>query len=421
MKEKSKTGGDTPLSESSQPLSHRSALTGIRVLDLSRVLAGPFCCQMLGDHGADVIKVEPPAGDETRFYGPPFINGESTYFLGINRNKRGMVLDLSQEAGREVVRRLVMSSDVLVENFKAGTMEKWGLGYGALKELNPRLIYCAISGFGRSGPYSGVAGYDAALQAMGGLMSVNGPAGGDPTKVGIAVADLTTGMFANQAILLALHSRSVTGLGQMVEASLLESVVALTHPHNSSYLNAGVVGKPHGNSHPMISPYDLLQTRDRPLYIPSGNDAQIARLGKAIGRPDLAADPRFKTNADRVANRAALLAIIEAEFRKRTAMEWCQILWANGVPAGPVNRMDEVFADAQVRHREMVHPLPHPRLPEYKAVGFPVKMQGTPAAMRMAPPLKGQHTRQVLAELGYGPEEAEALLAAGVAEQGEEG
>lgn len=411
----------TPLSAADPSQTRRSALTGIRILDLSRVLAGPFCCQMLGDHGADVIKVEPPVGDETRYYGPPFINGESTYFLGINRNKRGMVLDLSQEAGREVVRRLVMTSDVLVENFKAGTMEKWGLSYEVLREINPRLIYCAISGFGRSGPYAGVAGYDAALQAMGGLMSVNGPAGGDPTKVGIAVADLTTGMFASQAILLALYNRTVTGLGQMVEASLLESVVALTHPHNSSYLNAGVIGKPHGNSHPMISPYDLLQTQDRPLYIPSGNDAQIVRLGKAIGRPELGTDPRFATNANRVANRAALLAIIEEEFRKRPAMEWCQILWANGVPAGPVNRMDEVFADPQVQHREMSHPLPHPKLPDYKAVGFPVKLGDTPAAMRTPPPLKGQHTRQVLAELGYGPDEVEALLAAGVAEQGEEG
>ncbi|HEY3367309.1 MAG TPA: CoA transferase [Symbiobacteriaceae bacterium] len=400
-------------------VTNQRALDGLRVLDLSRVLAGPFCCMMLGDHGAEVIKVEPPTGDETRGYGPPFVNGEATYFMNINRNKRGIVLDLAGEAGRAVVRRLVQSSDVLVENFKTGTMEKWGLGYAELQAINPRLIYCGISGYGRTGPYAGVAGYDAALQAMGGLMSINGELGGEPTKTGIAFADLTTGMFAAQAILLALQHRNRTGLGQQVEVSLLETVVALMHPHNSNYLNAGVIGKPHGNSHPMISPYDLVDTADRPLYLPSGNDGQVKRLGEVIGRPDLADDPRFRTNRDRVAHRAELLAIVAGVFQTKPAMEWCRLLWAAGVPAGPVNSVDEVFADPQVLHREMVQEIPHPKLGTLKMPGLPVKLHGSPGAIRRPPPLMGQHTVKVLRELGYTEAEIRQMLDAGVATQGE--
>ncbi|HTD79616.1 MAG TPA: CoA transferase, partial [Chloroflexota bacterium] len=248
------------------------ALHGLRVLDMSRVLAGPFCCMMLGDHGADVIKVEPPEGDETRRYGPPFVDGESTYYLGINRNKRSIALDLSTAEGQEVACRLASSADVLVENFRAGTMARFQLDYDRLRQANPRLVYVSISGFGRTGPYAEVAGYDGALQAFGGFMSINGEAGGEPLKAGIAIADLATGLFASQAILLALHARRTTGQGQQVEVSLLESVLALLHPHTSSYLNAGLVGKPHGNSHPMIAPYDLIPTADRPVFLPSGND-----------------------------------------------------------------------------------------------------------------------------------------------------
>ncbi|MBV9580429.1 MAG: CoA transferase [Chloroflexi bacterium] len=392
------------------------ALQGLRVLDMSRVLAGPLCCMMLGDHGADVIKVEPPAGDETRTWGPPYVDGESTYYLGINRNKRSVALDLSGESGREIACRLAASSDVLVENFRAGTMERFGLGYATLAQINPRLIYVSISGFGASGPYAGVAGYDGALQAFGGLMSVNGEEGGDPLKVGIAVADLSTGLFASQGVLLALHARQQTGVGQHVEVSLLESLLAVLHPHSSNYLNGGLVGKPHGNSYPMIAPYDMLQTADRRVFLPGSNDGQVRKLAQVIGRPELAEDPRFRTNADRIAHRAELLEILQAEFSKWSSIELCRRLWDAGVPVGPVNSLDEVYADPQVLAREMLQTIPHPGMSsgEVRLPGFPVKLSATPPSARRHPPRLGEHSDEVLAELGYTPEQIGALVAAGV-------
>jgi crotonobetainyl-CoA:carnitine CoA-transferase CaiB-like acyl-CoA transferase len=395
------------------------ALHGLRVLDLSRVLAGPFCCMMLGDHGAEVVKVEPPAGDETRTWGPPYVDGESTYYLGINRNKRSLALDLAGDAGRDIACRLAASADVLVENFRAGTMERFGLSYAALSQVNPRLIYVSISGFGRSGPYANVAGYDGAVQAFGGFMSINGEAGGEPLKAGVAVADLATGLFASQAVLLALHARQQTGLGQRVEVSLLESLLALLHPHSSSYLNAGLVGKPHGNSHPMIAPYDLIQTADRPVFLPGGNDGQVRRLAQVIDRPEIADDPRFSTNADRVAHRRELLDILEAEFKKWPAMELCRRLWDAAVPVGPVNSVDEVYADPQVLAREMLQSIPHPGLNSgvVRLPGFPVKLSATPPGARRHPPRLGEHTVEVLRELGYTPSEVETFLTAHVAFQ----
>ena len=392
------------------------ALNGLRVLDMSRVLAGPLCCMMLGDHGADVIKVEPPSGDETRTWGPPSVDGESTYYLGINRNKRSIALDLASESGREIACRLASTADVLVENFKFGTMERFGLGYETLKETNPRLIYASISGFGRSGPYAQVAGYDGAVQAFGGLMSINGEADGQPLKAGIAVADLATGLFANQGVLLALHARAQTGQGQHVEVSLLESLLAILHPHASSYLNAGLIGRPHGNSHPMIAPYDLLQTADRAVFLPGGNDGQLRRLAEVIGRPEIVSDPRFRTNADRVAHRAELLAILQEEFRKWPAMELCKKLWDAAVPIGPVNSIDEVFSDPQVLARDMLQSIPHPGLSvgEVRLAGFPVTMGSTPPSARRHPPRLGEHTDEVLGELGYSSSEVEALVASGV-------
>ena len=393
------------------------ALHGLRVLDMSRVLAGPFCCMMLADHGADVVKVEPPGGDETREYGPPFVDGESTYYMGLNRNKRSIALDLATPDGQEIIRRLAATSDVLVENFRGGTMERWGLDYAALGALNPRLVYLSISGFGRSGPYASFAGYDGALQAFGGFMSINGELGGDPLKAGIAVADLTTGLYASQAILLALQARQTSGRGQRVEVSLLESMLSILHPHSSSYLNAGVVGKPHGNSHPMIAPYDLIPTADRPIFLPTGNDGQVRRLAAVIGRSELAEDPRFATNQARVRHRRALLDILETEFRKWPAMDLCRRLWDAAVPAGPVNSVDEVFADPQVLHRDMIQEIAHPGLASGKVrlAGFPVTLTATPASLRRHPPRLGEHTSEILAELGYTPGEAAAFVESGVA------
>ncbi|MGI9148930.1 MAG: CaiB/BaiF CoA transferase family protein [Chloroflexota bacterium] len=393
------------------------ALNGLRVLDMSRVLAGPFCCMMLGDHGADVIKVEPLEGDETRRYGPPFVDGESTYYLGINRNKRSIALNLATATGQEIIRRLTSSSDILVENFRTGATERWGLDYSSLSVLNPRLIYLSISGFGRTGPYARVAGYDGALQAFGGFMSINGEADGAPLKAGIAIADLATGLFASQAILLALQARQATGVGQQVEVSLLESLLAILHPHSSTYLNTGQVGKPMGNSHPMLSPYDLIPTADRPVFLPSGNDGQMRRLAAVIGQPDLARDPRFRTNQDRVAHRRELLDILRTEFRKWPATELCRRLWDAGVPVGPVNSVDEVYADPQVLYRQMLQQIPHPGLSSgaVRLPGLPVKMSGTPGKLGRHPPRLGEHTDAILAELGYGKDEVEALVASNVA------
>jgi crotonobetainyl-CoA:carnitine CoA-transferase CaiB-like acyl-CoA transferase len=275
----------------------------------------------------------------------------------------------------------------------------------------------SISGFGRSGPYATVAGYDGALQAFGGFMSINGEAGGEPLKAGIAVADLTTGLYASQAILLALQARQTTGVGQQAEVSLLESLLSILHPHHSNYLNAGVVGRPHGNSHPSLSPYDLIPTADRPVFVPSGNDSQVRRLGQVIGRPELADDPRFRTNQDRLVHRQELLAILEEEFRKWPASELCRRLWDAAVPAGPVNSVDEVYADPQVVQRDMLLEFPHPGLSSgtVRLPGFPVKLSATPPAMRRHPPRLGEHTDEVLAELEYSPEEIQSLIDADVA------
>jgi len=400
------------------------ALEGLKVVDLSRVLAGPMCSMMLADHGADVIKVEPPAGDETRTWGPPFVGreagppgypGESAYYIFCNRNKRGMALDLSVPKGREVVLRLMADADVVIENFKQGTMERWGLDYETvLRKLNPRLIYANISGFGRDGPYAHLPGYDVLGQAMCGMMSITGPADGGPTRVGIAVADLSTGMFAMHGILLALAARSRTGEGQRVDCSLLESVVSLLTHLASNYLVGGVKPRRYGNTHPSIVPYQLFRAKDAEMYLAVGNDRQFQRLCQCLGLAEMALDARYRTNADRVVNRATLIPALQELLAQRTVAEWQELFWAEGVPMGPIQDLEAVFRDPQVLHRQMVLEVPHPTAGSVRTTGFPVKLSQTPASVRRHPPLLGEHTREILQEHGYSMGDIDALERASV-------
>jgi len=403
------------------------SLDGLRVVDLSRVLAGPLCAMMLGDHGADVIKVEPPAGDDTRQWGPPFAGseaagapegyrGESAYYLFCNRNKRGMIVDLSRPEGRDVALRLIDRADVVVENFKPGTLERWGLGYDdVLRVRNPRLIFASISGFGADGPYANLPGYDVLGQAMGGMMSITGEPGAGPTRVGIAIADISSGLYAMHAILLALAARERTGTGQRVDASLLESIVSLLTHLASNYLVGGVKPRQYGNSHPSIVPYQLFRTADGYIYVSVGNDRQFQRLAEQLERPDLAADERYRTNADRVANRGTLIPALEAALAARPTAAWIERFWPTGVPASPVDDLEQVFRNPQVLHREMLVRVDHPTIAEgVPMTGIPIKLRGTPGAIRRHPPLPGEHTREVLREHGYAEGAIEALERAGV-------
>lgn len=375
-------------------------LTGLRVLDLSRVLAGPFCTMMLGDLGADVIKVEQPGtGDDTRRWGPPFAEGESAYYLAINRNKRSVTLDLKRPRVQELLLDLVRQSDVVVENFKRGTLERLGLGYERLRPECPGLIYCSISGYGPDGPYADRPGYDIAAQAMGGLMSVTGERDGQPLKAGVALADLATGMFASTAILAALHHREKTGQGQRVDVSLLESVVALLINVASSYLMTGETPARYGNAHPNLVPYEQFRTIDGTIIVGAGNDRQFRDLCVVAGVPDVADDARFRTNADRVTNREALIPILQDAFEGDKSAAWVARLLAAGVMAAPINTLPDVFADPQVLHRQMLMELDHPTIGSLRVAGIPYKLGTTPASGRRAPPLLGQHTEEVLREL----------------------
>ena len=403
------------------------ALAGFRVLDLSRVLAGPYCAMLLGDAGADVIKVEPPGGDDTRAWGPPYLPGaeprdgypgDSAYYACCNRNKRGVCLDLSRPEGQEAVRRLAAQVDVVIENFKPGTMEKWGLSYEEqLAPANPRLVYCNISGFGRTGPYAQLPGYDFVAQAMGGLMSINGEPDGAPMKVGVAVADLTTGMLAAFSITSALLSRQATGRGQRVDLSLLETQVSWLANVGESALVTGKEPRRLGNAHATVVPYQLLYTQDRPMVVAVGNDRQFAAFARMIGQPQLAEDPRFATNPTRLQYRDELVPILEELLRQQPAEHWLTQMAAAGIPGGPVQTVQDVINDPQVRHREMVTKVPHPLAGEVPLLGIPFKFGGTPASIRRHPPLLGEHTADVLGEAGYGEAEVQALLAAGVARE----
>jgi crotonobetainyl-CoA:carnitine CoA-transferase CaiB-like acyl-CoA transferase len=391
------------------------ALAGLTVIDISRVLGGPYCTQMLADHGAKVIKVEPPQGDETRTWGPPFRakDGAASYFVGINRNKTGIAINLSKTQGREILFRLLENADVLIENFVSGTMERWGIGYDEIiKERFPRLVYCRISGFGTDGPLGGLPGYDAMVQAMSGLMSLNGEEGGGPLRVGVPLVDLATGMNACIGILMALWERERSGRGQLVDAALYDSGVALLHPYMSNFLMSGKMPQRTGNHHANITPYDLFQTKMKPVYVAIGNDRQFGRLCEEIGRADLSADPKYLTNPDRVANRASLQAELEAAFSQMDGVALSNKLLRLGVPCGPVMDVADVASHPHTLHRRML--VASPDSEEYRGTANPIKLSRTPPAVLSSPPVFGESTREVLAELGYPPAEIERLAAEGI-------
>jgi len=398
-------------------------LEGLRVLDLTRAMAGPFCTMMLGDLGADVIKVERPgSGDESRGWGPPFVGepygphpGESAYFLSANRNKRSITVDLKASEGQEIIRRLAMLCDVLVENFRTGTLDEMGLGFDDLHTINPRLIYCSISGYGRTGPYADRPGYDFIIQAEAGFMGITGPEEGPPYRVGVPIIDITAGMFAATAILAALRARDLTGEGQLIDLSLLETQVALLTNVASNYLIGGERPRRLGNSHPNITPYEAFPARDRWFAVAGANERQWALLCNAIGRPELKDDPRFVNNNARVANRAALRQVLDAAFRTRDAAEWLATFQKAGLPCGPINTIPEVFAHPQVEAREMTLAAEHVSAGTVHFPGFPYKFSGTPAEVHLPPPTLGQHTQEVLRDvLGYSTEEMAALRERGV-------
>ena len=383
------------------------ALKGIRVLDLSRVLAGPFCSMMLGDLGADVIKVERPgSGDETRNWGPPFVApGLSAYFAAINRNKRSITVDLRHPDGRQVIGDLAAASDVLIENFTPGTMDSFGLGYRELRALQERLVYCSISGFGADGPYRDRPGYDLTVSALGGLMGITGEREGRPVKVGVAITDVCTGLAAQGAICAALVSRERSGLGQQVQLSLLETQVAALVNIASSFLVSGAEPQRWGTAHETIVPYQAFETADKPIVVAVGNDEAWLRLCQALGRPELAEDARYGSNPLRVENRESCVAAVQAVLSQRPRDHWLERLVAADVACAPVNALSEVFSDRQVLHRDMVVEMPRPAGGRYRAVGIPVKYSDTPALVRRPPPRLGEHTEEVLAEVvGYSRE-----------------
>ena len=386
------------------------ALAGLKVIDLTRVLGGPYCTMILSDHGAEVIKVEPPHGDEVRDWGPPFLGEDASYFIGINRNKRSLALDLGKKEGKAVLLRLLEGADVLVENFKPGSMEKWGLGYE--HDLAPRfpgLIHCRVSGFGGDGPLGGLPGYDAILQAMTGLMSANGDANTGPMRLGTAIVDMGTGLYSAVGILMALHERTRSGRGQFLDMALYDCGLALLHPQAANYFLSGKRPVGTGNPHPNLVPYDKFPTRTCEIFIASGNNPQFRKLCEIIGRPHLADDPRFASNGERNINRDALTAELKAAFADADGHAIALRLIRGGVPAGPVLWVDEATEAPHTAHREMVT-----ELGEYKGLGTPIKLSRTPGGTRAAPPRFGEHGAAILAAHGYTREEIARLQETGV-------
>jgi crotonobetainyl-CoA:carnitine CoA-transferase CaiB-like acyl-CoA transferase len=364
------------------------------------VLAGPYATMILGDLGADVIKVEAPGGsDDTRFWGPPFQNGMSAYYTAINRNKRSITVNLKTEEGRKIIRRLAKTADVVIHNFKTGTMEKFGLGYDDLSLLNPRLIYCSITGFGETGPCSHLPGYDYIIQAMSGWMSINGTPSSGPLKVGVAITDVFTGLYAAIAIQTALLAREKTGRGQKIDLSLFDSAVSTLVNVAANYLMSGDIPTPFGNEHPNIVPYSTYEASDGPIVIAIGNDRQFQAFCKLLSDPTIGTDPRFQTNPSRVAHREELNRRINEEVKKRTRAEWQRLLAEKGIPCGPVQNLEQLFQHPQTLARDMVITMHHDKIGPLKLVGSPIKLSDTKVSYRLPPPLAGEHNDEIIKEI----------------------
>jgi crotonobetainyl-CoA:carnitine CoA-transferase CaiB-like acyl-CoA transferase len=386
------------------------ALAGIKVVDLTRVLGGPYCTMILSDHGADVIKIEPPQGDEVRDWGPPFHGDDASYFIGVNRNKRSIALDLAKPEGKSVLLHLLEDADVIIENFKPGSMEKWGLGYeDVLSKRFPALIHCRVSGFGGTGPLGGLPGYDAILQAMTGLMSINGDASTGPMRLGTAMVDMGTGLYSAIGILMALHERAQSGHGQYLDMTLYDCGMSLLHPQAANFFLNGKRPTGTGNPHPNLVPYDKYPTKTCEIFIASGNNGQFRKLCDLIGLPDMANDPRFASNGERNVNRAALSEALAAAFADQDGNELALRLIRNGVPAGPVLPVDQSTAAPHTEHREMVT-----ELDWYKGIGTPIKFSRTQGGTRRPPPKFNEHGEEVLIQHGYTEAEIEALKTSGV-------
>lgn len=389
-------------------------LDGVKVLDLTQIMAGPFCTMLLADMGADVVKVEKPAGgDDTRRMGPPFVNGESAAFLGINRNKRSVVVDLKAEEGVELVRRMAADSDVFIQNFRPGSLDRMGLGYDQLKAVNSALVYCTISGFGTTGPYARRAGFDLVAQGMAGLMSINGNPESPPAKVGVPIADLNAGIFSAYGILTAYIHRLKTGQGQHVDTSLMESGIAYTFWESAMYFATGRIPGPMGSAHRLTAPYQAFQTSDGYVNIGAANQANWERLCGAIGREELIDDSRYLKPSDRMDNIDALTATLQETFASERSQHWLDALAEAGVPAGPIYDMADVYADPQVQARDMMVEMDHPTAGRVKNIGVSVKLSDTPGSVRSPSPLLGQHTDEVLSEMGCSDQEIARLREAG--------
>lgn len=389
------------------------ALEGIRVLDLSRILAGPFCTMLLADLGADVIKVEQPGtGDASRQWGPPWVGDQSAYFLSVNRNKKSITINLKHPLGQEIVKDLASRSDILVENFKPGTMKGYGLDYDSLSPDHPRLIYCSITGYGHSGPYKYRPGFDFMIQAQGGIMSITGPIEGPPHKVGVAIVDITAGLYANSTILAALHHRTKTGRGQFIDIALLDSQIGWLVNVAQNYFSTGQLPRRFGNAHPNIVPYEVFPTRDEFIALAIGTDAQFKRFCEVTNYQDLWEDPDFQTNAGRVVHRERLASILVRIFQERNTTEWLDLLVESGLPASPINDLQTLFSDPQVEARDMLQSIDHPTLGPISQIGPVPKLSETPAKIFAPPPELGEHTKSILRdELGFSDIEVEQLTA----------